>query len=140
VSVPVPEETLLAIIRIQNEIVAAGLDSENVMSMVVSELHRLVPSATGATVELVDRQHLVYRAASGSAQRFIGLRLRMSGSLSGKCVRIKQALYAPDAQKDTRVDRDARKLGAHSMRCHPLIHRNECVGVFKAVSDRVNAF
>jgi diguanylate cyclase len=131
-----------AIIDLQNEILAAGLDKATIMHLVVTRLPDLIPAATGAVVEIRDDHEMVYEAASGSASRFLGLRLALDGSMSGLCVRTAKNQYSHDTEIDERVDREAcRKVGARSMICHPLIAAGDvAVGVLKVLSNQPAAF
>src|SRR4051812_26830222 len=78
-------EALLEIIRTQTEIAKAGMDLGGVMAL-VTERAQLLTRATGAVVELAEGTEMVYRAVSGIAERQLGLRLQLRGSLSGQCV------------------------------------------------------
>ena len=52
------------------------------MSMVAQQA-QLITSATGAIVELVDGDEMVYQATVGTAEGQLGLRLQRTTSLSG---------------------------------------------------------
>jgi diguanylate cyclase (GGDEF)-like protein len=136
----IPVDRLVAIIAMQNAIArtAAGLDS--VMAVVVERATALT-GATGAVVELIDGDSMLYRAAYGSASGFVGLRLSRQGSLSGLCITEAVALYAADTSTDDRVDRAAcQRVGVASMVCVPLFHDGAPVGVLKVLSNRAHQF
>jgi diguanylate cyclase (GGDEF)-like protein len=133
-------ETLLEIIRIQTEIVRAGLDLGGVMAL-VTQRAQVLTHATGAVVELAENDDMVYRAASGSAARQLGMHLKRIGSLSGRCVEERRILHCTDSETDERVDRAAcRKVGLRSMLVVPLNHLDETVGVLKVLSSEVGGF
>jgi diguanylate cyclase (GGDEF)-like protein len=133
-------ERLLEVIALQNEIVAAGLALESVMSL-VTERARPFTGAPGAVIELVDGDDLMYAAASGSAAPSKGLRLARATSLSGRCVAERAPLLCTDADLDPRVDREAcRRVGVRSMVCVPLFYGSDAVGVLKVLSPEANAF
>ncbi|KVT08249.1 sensor domain-containing diguanylate cyclase [Burkholderia ubonensis] len=135
-----PPETLLRIIAAQTEIARLGLDLGSVMAYVADLMPRLTRAA-GAAVELVEGDDMVYRAASGNAAGMLGLRLRRSGSLSGRCVTEGEMLRCVDSETDPRVDRDAcRRVGLRSMLVMPLTHLDTTVGVLKVMSPKVNGF
>src|SRR6185436_1221672 len=69
---PSPER-LLSIIELQNAIIAAGLNSDEVMSLVVERAGTLT-HATGSVVALTEGDEVVTRAASGSARATVGNR------------------------------------------------------------------
>ncbi|KVA14519.1 sensor domain-containing diguanylate cyclase [Burkholderia ubonensis] len=135
-----PPETLLRIIAAQTEIARLGLDLGSVMAYVADLMPRLTRAA-GAAVELAEGDDMVYRAASGNAAGMLGLRLRRSGSLSGRCVTEGEMLRCVDSETDPRVDRDAcRRVGLRSMLVMPLTHLDTTVGVLKVMSPSVDGF
>ena len=128
------KEQLLDIINIQTEIAKLGLDLGGVMSLVVEKTLALV-GADGAAIELAEGEDMVYRAASGIAGSYLGLRLKRDASLSGLCVHEGVTLRCDDSDTDPRVNREAcRKVGLRSMIVMPLKHMNATVGVLKAMS------
>ena len=131
---------LLDVISTQNEIAAAGLDLNAVMDRVVHRARELT-GADAAVVELAEGDEMVYKAAAGSAKNHLGVRLKVSTSLSGLCVRRGDVLRCDDAELDDRVDADAcRRVGATSMVCVPLRHEDAPVGVLKVYAGRRHAF
>jgi diguanylate cyclase (GGDEF)-like protein len=133
-------QQLLEIIHIQTEIAKLGLDLGNVMALVVERTLSLV-EADGAAVELAEGDDMVYRATSGIAKSYLGLRLKLATSLSGLCVRTGDILRCDDTENDERVDRLAcRKVGLRSMIVMPLRHKGLTVGVLKAMSSQPAKF
>jgi len=133
-------DRLLAIIKTQTEIAKASLDLSAVMNL-VAERAQSMTGAVGAVVELADGEDMVYRAATGTLARFLGLRLKRSGSLSGHCVNTGEAQICHDSDTDPRVDREAcNRVGIRSMVVVPLNHRDAAVGVLKVVSAVPNGF
>src|SRR5262249_24906459 len=97
--------------------------------------------ASGAAIELAEGDEIVYTAASGSGASFVGMRLRIDGSLSGHCLTHGRTAVCHDTETDSRVDRAAaRRVGARSVVLVPLRHDDRLVGVLKVVSDRPDAF
>lgn len=128
------------VITTQSHLAQAELELEGFMIIVVERMLMLTP-ATGAVVELAEGDQMVYRSASGTVQPYVGLRLKMEGSLSGRCVRTGQMLECTDSSTDPRVDYAAcQKVGAASMVVTPLVDRGQVVGVLKILSNRINAF
>lgn len=139
-TVQLRQETLLAIIAVQQEIVETHPTLNEVMNVVTNAAARLT-GADAAVVELQEGDEMVYRAAAGTAQPFLGLRLSVANSLSGLCVRMDRALRCDDCEEDPRVDREAcRKVNARSMLVTPLRYRGTPMGVLKVYSARVRAF
>ncbi|CAB3797019.1 hypothetical protein LMG28688_04443 [Paraburkholderia caffeinitolerans] len=132
--------TLLEIIRAQSDIAKLGLDLGGVMAFVAQRAEQLT-GAQGAVVELAEGHEMVYRAASGSVENMLGLRLARETSLSGLCVSTGEILRCDDSESDSRVDREAcRRAGLRSMIVTPLKHLETTVGVLKVVAPEVDAF
>jgi len=136
-----PSNSLLqAIIESQQEIATVGLDLPKVMDTITRRT-QVLTNATGAVLELVEEDEMVYRSVSGSASHQLGLRLKIAASLSGKCVTTGEILRCDDSETDPRVDRDAcRKVGARSMIVVPLLRNARAVGVLKVLSKEANTF
>ena len=134
-------EVLRGIIAAQRSINAHLRDPVKVMSIIAEQSQRLV-GATGAAVELLEGDEMVYRAASGSAASSVGLRLAAATSLSGRCVARKKPLLCDDSETDDRVDRKAcARVGARSMIVVPLLLADgECVGVLIVLSSQPRVF
>lgn len=136
-------DRLALVVEAQNAIATAGLDLDAVLALVLDRATRLT-GADAAVVELLDEddaETLVYRAASGRAASFVGLRLSVATSLSGRAVRSGAVLQCADSEEDPRVDRDAcRRVGARSMLVVPLRHGATTVGVLKVASPAPGAF
>ena len=73
-------DKLLEIIKLQTEVAQQGMDIGNIMNIVVQR-SQTITEAEGACVELIEKNELVYSAAAGIAERFLGLRLEMANSL-----------------------------------------------------------
>jgi PAS domain S-box-containing protein len=131
---------LAGVVAVQQEILGAVTDLDRVLQLIVERTGELT-RGTGAVIELVDRDELVYRAASGVARKHVGLYLPMSGSLSGEVVSKKMVLRCDDCDTDPRVDREAcRMIGLRSMIIAPLLEGDQAIGVLKAFSDKANGF
>ncbi|MBC3873796.1 sensor domain-containing diguanylate cyclase [Undibacterium flavidum] len=134
------DQTLLEIIRIQTEIVKAGMDLGAVMALITEHSQKLT-HADGAVIEICEGDEMVYRATSGIANPQLGLRISRTGSLSGRCVAEASIMYCADARTDDRVDRRAcEAVGLLSMIVVPLMYRDDVVGVLKVLSKQVDAF
>lgn len=133
-------DNLARIIATQARLAQAELDLEPFLDLMVQQMQALTP-ASGAVVELVEGEEMVYRAACGSVAPFVGLRLAMGNSLSGLCVRSASVLMSPDTEEDPRVDQEAcRRIGVASMVVAPLLLAGKAVGVLKIMAQQANAF
>ena len=133
-------EKLLEIINLQTEVVQQGMDLGSIMDLVTQRTQD-ISNAEGASVELIEKTELVYSAACGIAEKFLGLRLEIQNSLSGECIRDRVPLISNDIEIDDRVNKDAcRKIGLRSMIVMPLIFKNDVVGVLKVLSSKADHF
>jgi diguanylate cyclase (GGDEF)-like protein/PAS domain S-box-containing protein len=128
------------IITAQYMLAKAELDLDAFIALVVERM-TLLTLASGAVVEMVEGDEMVYRAAYGVLVPHVGLRLKMHDSLSGLCIDRHQVLIAQDTETDLRVNRAAcRKINARSMVVAPLFHAGQPVGVLKIVGAAPHAF
>jgi len=128
------------IINLQGEIAGHHYDLPTTMHLVASRTQDFT-RAHGAAVEMLEGDEMVYAAATGTAEKFVGLRLKASGSLSGQSVSENKILKCDDAENDFRVDRAAcRSIRVRSMVVVPLRHNGKSVGVLKVMSSEKNAF
>lgn len=133
-------EALAELVQIQQELTLNHWTVRSAMEFLCRRAQSLT-GAAGATVELVEGDHLTYDICSGLAAPHTGMRLGMESSLSGLSVQSSTPLYAADTEVDERVDREAcRKVGVRSMVCAPLRMGTQAIGVLKVISDRPNAF
>ena len=130
-----------AMIAMQHAIGAAGDDLDTVLGAVVQGALHVIQEAEGAAVEMVDGDEIVYRAVAGKLTPFLGQRLPLGITLSGRSVAEGRPLKTDDAEADERVDADlARKLGIRSMIIAPIARHGEIVGVLKLQSGKTHAF
>jgi diguanylate cyclase len=124
----------------QNAIATSHFDLDAVLGTVVHEARRLT-AADAAVVEIPEGDELVYRAAAGTAERHLGIRLPSAGAISGLALRTGETLVCDDAETDERVDREAcRRVGARSLVVVPLRHDAHAAGVLKVYSESRGAF
>lgn len=97
------QQRLSAIIATQYKIATVELDLNKMMNLIVEQAQKLT-CASGAVLELVEGDEMVYHAAAGSIADYIGLRLKMVTSLSGQCVRSGEILRCDDTEIDPRVN------------------------------------
>ncbi|MFW6362733.1 MAG: diguanylate cyclase domain-containing protein [Spirochaeta sp.] len=133
-------EKLREIIHLQTEVIRSGPDLGEIMNLVVKAAVSLV-DADSSVIEFAEEDDMVYRAAAGIAESYLGLHLKRSSSMSGLCVQTNSILRCNDAEVDPRVDREAcRRIGLRSMVLLPLQHDGEPIGVLKAFSARPKKF
>jgi diguanylate cyclase (GGDEF)-like protein len=131
---------LRAIIRTQTEIAASDLEPEAIMQLIADRARELTGASSGV-IELAEDEEMVYAVTSGEATPYLGTRLQLRQSLSGRCVLEGQVLRSDNTAEDPRVDAEAcRRVNAASMLCVPLAHREETVGVLKVYSPLTHHF
>ena len=108
------QERLLAIIELQNAIAAAALPADEVMRLVTDRAAHIT-GAVSATLELVEGDDMVCRAATGAPQA-LGMRRAQKSTLSGKCVHERKPLRSDDGKAI----------------CVPMMHGEYVVGVLGA--------
>jgi putative methionine-R-sulfoxide reductase with GAF domain len=119
---------------------AKELDAESVINL-ISHQAQFLTDAPGAVVELLEGKELVYRAASGTAAKSLGIRVDTSKSLSGLCFRTGETMRCDDTETDDRVDKPAcRRVGIRSMVLVPFVHEGRSIGVLAIISPTAAAF
>jgi diguanylate cyclase (GGDEF)-like protein len=133
-------DRLPAIFELQNSIAASALSVDAVVSLIAGRAAELTGADAGA-VAFAEGDDLVYRFASGAAQRHIGLTVRLGDSLSGHVVREEAILRCDDVTEDPRADAAAAaRVGAVSAVLVPLRRFGRPVGVLSVYSSRRAAF
>jgi len=136
----IPNQKLLAIIEAQVQLVGLGNDLSAVMDAASSKAAELT-GADGAVVELLEKDSIVYRSASGLAEAQLGLRLPVANSLSGRVLTSRTAAVCTDSETDDRVNRAAcRKVGLRAMVIVPLIAGDQAIAVMKLVWKEAREF
>jgi diguanylate cyclase (GGDEF)-like protein len=134
------EARTLAIIETQSAVAAASLPLDGVIALVVTRAQEITGAAAGV-VELIEGEEAVYHVVSGAAEPFIGTRLAVTESLSGRCALQNEVLLCEDAKRDSRVNREAcLRVGAGSIVCAPLIQGKRVVGVLEVYDPSTYAF
>lgn len=137
---PPSQEHLLAIIETQNEIAGSALELDAVLALVVRRAQEMIGSEA-AVLELPEQNEMVYRAASGTAEPLLGLRLGLADSFSGLCLESGEIINCGDTSKDPRANPEiCRRIGAVSMLCVPIRRVIRPVGVLTAYSGARDAF
>lgn len=133
-------EQLRAIIRTQTEIAASDLDPQAIMQLIADRARELTRASAGV-IELAEGEEMVYAVTSGEAAPYLGTRLKLQTSLSGRCVIEGRVLRSDNTAADPRVDAEAcQRVNAASMLCVPLAHQGETVGVLKVYSPLTHHF
>lgn len=131
---------LQTLAEIQTHVGTAGLDLQAIRDK-VAQVALAVTGAEGAAIEEAEDGAMVYTAASGRAVDSLGMRLPISGSLSGACYLQRESIHCRDTHQDSRVARDAAdRVGFRSGLLVPLVYQDNCFGVLKVYSSSLDAF
>lgn len=133
-------DRLRSIIHTQTEIASSDLDLEATMQL-IADRALVLTDAAAASIDVLEGDEMVQCVTSGEADAHLGERLRADASLSGRCVREAAVLRSDDTTDDERVGVGAwRRIGARSMLCVPLVHRNRGVAALKVHSPEPHHF
>jgi hypothetical protein len=120
----------------------AELDLDAALQL-LAERAQYITGASGAAIALRRGQHndMLCRASVGSSAPGLGALLSMEYGLSGESVRHHKTLHCDDAERDSRVSRDAcRQLGIASVVIMPIVCEEQAVGVLEVFSGTRHAF
>jgi diguanylate cyclase (GGDEF)-like protein/PAS domain S-box-containing protein len=131
---------LRAVIAMQHELAAVGLDLKAVMQR-IADCTRELTGGTSAAVRLLDGDALVCGATSGAPEIQRPHRLPIGDNLSGHAMRSGRSLLCLDTETDERVDSAlSRSRGVRSIIAVPLLHAGEAVGLLLLYGNEVGAF
>ncbi len=131
-------ETLMAT---QAAISASSGDLEVILDHLVAGAMKAVPAAQGGTIELLDGDALVYRAAHGILAPHRGFRIGLEGSLSGLTLTGGKPILVDDASLDPRADKKAAAhVGMRAALFVPMRPAGRPVGVLMLQSAVPGAF
>lgn len=133
-------DRLHRIVSLQHAVTTEDLELAAMMTQVVDQTRQLI-HADGCVIERIDGDDMVYDVASGAGSPFIGLRIPLKGSFSGRSISERAILRCDDAETDPRVDQAAcRRVGVRSMVVVPLLRKGSAFGVLKIFSSQQAAF
>jgi diguanylate cyclase (GGDEF)-like protein/PAS domain S-box-containing protein len=131
---------LRAVIAMQHELAAVGLDLKAVMQR-IADCTRELTGGTSAAVRLLDGDALVCGATSGAPEIQRPHRLPVGDNLSGHAMRSGRSLLCLDTETDERVDAAlSRSRGVRSIIAVPLLHAGQAVGLLLLYGDEAGAF
>lgn len=128
------------IINIQDRLHDSNLKVDTFIRTAAEQVQNLTKAA-GASIELVEGDNLVYKAATGSMEKLIGKIIDKNISISGLCISTHQIIRSDDMENDPRMDnQEIKQLQAKSMIITPFFYAKGAAGVVKIISSRLNAF
>ena len=131
---------LRAVIAMQHELAAVGLDLKAVMQRIADRTRELT-GGTSAAVRLLDGDALVCKATSGAPEIQLPHRLPVGNNLAGHAMRSGRSLLCLDTETDERVDSAlSRRRGVRSIIAVPLLHAGEAIGLLLLYGTEPAAF
>jgi GAF domain-containing protein len=138
---PTTEPDILAAVRTTRQEILAGNPTPAAIMDLICRRAQFLTDGVGAVIEVPERNELVYRAASGTAARSLGLRVDTQKSMSGLCFRTGRPMRCDDTARDERVDKAACLwVGIRSMVLVPVLRDGRAVGVLAVIAPAVAAF
>jgi hypothetical protein len=124
----------------QQAIISAGLESEDVLSLIVERIRQLT-GAGGAAVAVADRNVLVYRSASGSGVSRVGLRMPIRPADDGQRLETARLWRLHRAAPQAASESGDEPLPAgQSLFSMPLHLDQELVGLIEIASPPMDDF
>ncbi|MES1164229.1 MAG: diguanylate cyclase [Verrucomicrobiota bacterium] len=131
---------LRSVVAIQHEVSTSLSDLPTLMTLVATRAQQLT-GASGAMIELPEQDDLVCRAATGSAQSVLGVRVGIDDGISGLSFQTGRVLHCDDAREDPRADRlMSERVGLRSAIVVPLDSSQTRFGVLTVMSLQPGAF
>jgi diguanylate cyclase (GGDEF)-like protein/PAS domain S-box-containing protein len=131
---------LRAVIAMQHELAAVGLDLKAVMERIADRTRELT-GGSSAAVRLLDGDALVCGATSGGPEIARPHRLPIGNNLSGHAIRSGRSLLCVDTETDERVDSSlSRSRGVRSIIAVPLLHAGQAIGLLLLYGKEPAAF
>jgi len=107
----------------------------------IAERAQKITNASGVAVGIVEEDHLVYCAATGSAAGEAASRVPLDSSLAANCLRNGHILQCSNAKKDFRLPAElCRERGVKSLIAAPVYHEGRVAGVLELRFARTNSF
>ena len=130
-----------ALIETQAAVTRARGDLDAGFEALLAGAMRAVPRAEGGVIAIRDGDALVYRIARGDLAPHAGLRIPLTGTLSGHAFATGEAISSPDATLDPRAKHDVvERLGTRATLCVPVVRGDAAIGVLKLQASRPDAF
>jgi PAS domain S-box-containing protein len=128
------------VVRLQQAIAASEADLKTVLDLIAVHSQALT-GAAGAAVLMIEGSEMVYRAAAGTAQPHLGLRIPRAASLTGLAAEQMEVLICDDTAFDRRVNREACALvGARSLLTVPMKSEGRAAGALLVMSGQTRTF
>jgi len=133
-------ESLTTIVDIQRSITNGELDADGAMEFVAISA-RNVANAAGVAIGLLKEDQLLYRAGSGSAAAYVGLRVMATLCVSAHDSKNGEILRVENAQVDERIEAAiCRQFGAQALLILPIYQGRIVAGVLEVLFNEAHVF
>ncbi len=133
-------ESLATIVDIQRSITNGELDADGAMEFVAISA-RNVANAAGVAIGLLKEDQLLYRAGSGSAAAYVGLRVMATLCVSAHDSKNGEILRVENAQADERIEAAiCRQFGAQALLILPIYRGGIVAGVLEVLFNEAHVF
>ena len=132
--------SLSALIDLQRLFATGELDGDGTMRIIAEGALR-VAHATGIAIGVLQGDHLVYRAGSGSAATSVGRHVMAALTASAHNQASGELLRVENAQTDPRIEASiCRQFGAKSLLILPIYKDRTLAGVLQVLFSEAHAF
>ena len=132
--------SLSAIVDLHRLFATGELDADGTMRLLAEGALR-VANATGVAIGLLQGDHLVYRAGSGSAATSVGRRVMATLTASAHNQASGELLRVENAQTDARIEAAiCRQFGANSLLILPIYKDRTLAGVLQVLFSEAHVF
>ncbi|HEY3267316.1 MAG TPA: EAL domain-containing protein [Armatimonadota bacterium] len=133
-------DLLRSIVETQSVLADASSNASEINTRVLQQTIQML-AADGGAIGCVDGDEIVFTDAAGIGDGFMGLRVGIRTSLTGRSLMNREVLHSPDIEADPRVDREpCRRVGFRSLIAVPLIRSGQTVGLLDVMAVQPNAF
>jgi hypothetical protein len=133
-------QSLCSLLQVERAIATGEADQDWVMHL-MADRARNVASATGVAIALLEKNQLVYRAASGSATTYVGRHLTAVLSVAPRSETPREILRVENAETDARIEAAiCRQRGAKSLLILPIYHERTVAGLLEIFFSEAHTF
>jgi hypothetical protein len=133
-------QVISQIVETQHIIQTRKLEIDAALELIASRLQKLT-GAAGATIGLLEKDDLEYRAACGCVSGLAGSVVRPDDSLSALCLRSGEKLRSPIVEADPRLNASLRRaLRARSLLAVPVFYEAKVAGTVELFFSETSAF
>ncbi len=131
---------LVEIVECQHQIQAHHLDPKTSIELIAKTAQQIT-HADGTAVGLVEQENLLYWAATGSATRLTGTRVKVAFCLAADCVNTGTTLQCPDIRNDSRLNHEiCRRQGVNAIVAVPIFYEGKIAGCVELHFAKPNSY